>query len=832
MHTRHLAAATSALLVLGAGLYAQTPAKSSYLTPPQAIVDILDAGLLPTVVVSPKHDTIAMMSRHSMPPIAEIAQPMLRLAGMRVNPRTNGPHRMQAGTGLILKGIRGGEMVQRDQQVYDNMGRTSTVPVRVYMDRGADRRVALPAGAKVGGLSFSPDGKRLAFTNTRDTGIDLYIVDVATAQARSVPRAAINGLAGGCDWLDDSSALVCPFVPSPRAAAPPEPKIPAGPNIQENYGKPGPVATYEDMLKSAHDEALFEYYMTSQLAVVNATTLVHTPVGKPAMIGGSSVSPNGQFLLVEKVKRPFSRLVPWRDFPQDVEVWNRRGEKVRTIADVPMGDTVPINGVVAGPRSYRWVPVEPATLAWVEALDKGDLKNVVPNRDRVLTLKAPFTGEPSEVAKTEYRYAGASWTEKGTILLSETDRKTRTIRTWVLNANWAEPRKLWDRKQQDAYSNPGSPLMRPGKGTILQAGDAIYLAGAGASKEGDRPFLDRLNLKTFAIERLFRSDDKSYETVAGLLTDDAKQLLTRYETRTDPPNYYIRDLTAGSTQPVTSFKDPHPQVTAAQRMFVTYKRKDGVDLSGTIYLPADRKPGERLPMFVWAYPREFVDAAAASQVQGSPNRFTTVGGASHLLLLTQGYAIFDGPTMPIVGPGETANDTYVEQLVASAQAAIDKAVELGIADPKRVGVGGHSYGAFMTANLLAHSDIFAAGIARSGAYNRTLTPFGFQSETRTYWESPQVYLKMSPFNYADKIKEPILLIHGEADDNSGTFPIQSERLYMALKGHGATVRYVTLPNEAHGYAARETNLHVISEMVNWLDRYVKNAGAKTTTVQR
>jgi dipeptidyl aminopeptidase/acylaminoacyl peptidase len=450
-----------------------------------------------------------------------------------------------------------------------------------------------------------------------------------------------------------------------------------------------------------------------------------------------------------------------------------------------------------------------------------------------VTLKAPFTGDPVEVGKTAYRYAGASWTEKGIILLSEADRKTRTTRTWLLSSSWGEPRKLWDRKQQDRYADPGGPLFNVTGNTIVQNGDVIYLSGAGASPEGDRPFLDRLDLNTLKTERLFRSDGTSHETVVGLLSDDAKRVMTRAETRTEPPNYFVRELPGGARTAITRFEDPHPQITKAMadRMFVTYTRKDGVGLSGTIYLPVGYQKGQRVPMVVWAYPREFVDAAAASQVTGSPNRFTTVSGSSHLLLLAHGYAIFDGPTMPIVGPGETANDTYVDQLVASAQAAVDKAVELGIADRHRVGVGGHSYGAFMTANLLAHSDLFAAGIARSGAYNRTLTPFGFQAETRTYWEVPQVYLAMSPFNFAHKINEPILLIHGEADDNSGTFPVQSERLYMALKGHGARVRYVTLPAEAHGYAARESNKHVVAETINWLDKYVKNAAAKQTTTR-
>ena len=801
MRMRWVAVLASSVLA-STWLFAQSGgavATSGYLIPPKAILDILDADPLPGVTISPTRDVIALVSRHSMPSIAELSQPMLRLAGVRINLRTNGPRLAPAGTGITLRTIA----------------------------TGAEKTIAVPSGARIGSVAFSPDGRRLSFTNTVDTRIDLYLADVATGQPRRVDGAAINGVSGGCEWLDDSSAVLCGFVPVGRAAAPAEPSVPRGPNIQENAGKPGPVRTYEDMLTNAHDEDLFDYYFTDQLGFVDAATGRLTPIGRPGMMASTNMSPNGQFMIVETVKRPFSYLLPWSGFPSDFDVWNRRGEKVRTIANVPMSDVVPINGVMTGPRAIRWHPLEPARLVWVEALDKGDIKNKVPNRDRIMSLNAPFTTEPAEVARTEYRFSGVSWTESGAILLSESDRETRTTRTWVLNAAWGDRRKVWDRKQQDSYANPGQPMFRPGKGVIMQVGDAIYLTGAGASAQGDRPFLDRLNLKTLMNERVFRSDTTSYESVVGLLGDDAKKVLTRYETRTQPPNYIIRDVAAGTRQAITTFKDPHPQITASERTLVTYRRKDGVGLSGTLYLPPGHKPGERLPMFVWAYPQEFTDANSASQVVGSPNRFTTVSGASHLLLLTQGYAVFDGPTMPIVGEGETANNTYIDQLVASAQAAVDKAVDMGVADRSRIGVGGHSYGAFMTANLLAHSDIFAAGIARSGAYNRSLTPFGFQNETRTYWEVPDIYGKMSPFNYADKINEPILLIHGEADDNSGTFPIQSERLYMALKGHGATVRYVTLPNEAHGYAARESNLHVVAETLNWLDKYVKHKAAST-----
>ena len=788
-----LAASVSAVL-------AQT-GPSTYLIPPKAIVDILDAPPPPAVVVSPTREVMALLPRRSMPSIAELAQPMLGLAGTRVNPVTNGPHRAPLGTGITLRSVA----------------------------NGTERKVAVPADARIGFLGFSPDGRRFAFANTTSARVDLYVGDVATAQARKVD-AALNPLPGGCDWLDDSSAVVCSFVPAGRGPAPAMPPAPSGPNVQENFGPPGPLVTYQDMLTSAHDENLFEYYFTAELGLVDAASLRRTRIGRSGILSATP-SPNGEYLLIRSIKRPFSHLLPHDGFPEDVEVWNRRGERVRSIADLPMMDTIPINGVPTGPRSIRWIPQMPATLLWVEALDKGDLRNAVPHRDRIVTLVAPFAGEPSEAAKTEYRYGGVSWTEKQSILLTENDRASRTTRTWVLNANWGEPRKLWERRQQDSYGDPGRPLLRPGLGMVLQTGDSIYLVGAGASPEGDRPFLDRLDLRTLKSERVFRSGATSYETVVALLDDGAGRVLTRRETRTVPSNYVIRDLRANAEQTVTEFSDPYPDLTRAMsdRMFVTYKRRDGVGLSGTIYLPVGYQKGQRVPMLLWAYPQEFADSDSASQVVGSPNRFTTVSGASHLLLLTQGYAIFDGPTMPIVGAGETANDTYVQQLVSSAEAAIDKAVELGIADRSRVAAGGHSYGAFMTANLLANSDLFAAGIARSGAYNRTLTPFGFQNERRTFWEVPDIYGRMSPFFHANKINEPILLIHGEADDNTGTFPIQSERLYMALKGHGATVRYVTLPHEAHGYAARESNLHVVAEMLNWLNKYVKNAPARATT---
>jgi dipeptidyl aminopeptidase/acylaminoacyl peptidase len=394
------------------------------------------------------------------------------------------------------------------------------------------------------------------------------------------------------------------------------------------------------------------------------------------------------------------------------------------------------------------------------------------------------------------------------------------------------PKLVWSRNEQDRYNDPGTPVTRAlaGQRAIVQDGDSIYLTGAGASREGEFPFLDRFNLQTLKAERLFRSEANAYESVVALLSDDGKQFLTRRESPTEAPNYFVRTSGDAAPRALTKFPDPTPQLRGIKKQLVTYKRADGVQCSFTLYLPPNYKEGTRLPTVVWAYPVEFSDPTTAGQVTGSAQKATSIGGASHLFFLMEGYAVLDNATMPIVGTPETVNNTYVEQIVMSAKAAIDKATEMGVTDPERVGVGGHSYGAFMTANLLAHSDLFRAGIARSGAYNRTLTPFGFQNERRTIWEAPELYLKVSPFMYASKINEPMLMIHGEADDNTGTFPIQSERMYQALKGHGATVRLVMLPHEAHGYSGRESIEHVLYEMITWFDKYVKNPPSRSKEV--
>jgi dipeptidyl aminopeptidase/acylaminoacyl peptidase len=804
-------------LILSAAAYSQQAEQQSavlhgYHKAPQPISDILNAPPTPLVQVSPNDKWLLAIDRLANPPISDLAQPMLRLAGLRINPATNGRHHPPRLVGLRL----------------------------FRTDRDEQAAINVPANAYLGVPEWSPDGEHFAFTNTTANGIELWICVAGKHTAGPVPKVKLSAVLGDpVQWMPGGQALLIQTVPATRGNPPAEPKTPDGPIIQESDGKRAPVRTYEDLLENPHDEDLFDYYATSQLALVKNG--VATPIGKPAIFARVEPSPDGKHLLVVRIHRPYSYIVPESEFPRDVEIWDLTGKVEHKVASLPLEEHVPIEGVPVGPRDYQWVPSQPATLVWAEALDGGDPKTKAPFRDKLVMLKAPFTGDPAELVKFEQRFVPAGggfggfgrgsaidWTESGLGLARDYNRDRRWSRTFLIDINkpGAQPALIWERSIRDRYRDPGTPLMRTlanGKHVLRQQGNAIFLVGAGASPKGEFPFLDRFDLETRKSERLFQCAEGSYETPVALLSDDGSQFITRHESPTEPPNYFVRTANSTNKKALTNFPDPAPQLHRITKQLVTYKRADGVNLSFTLYLPANYKQGERLPTIVWAYPLEFNDADTAGQVSGSPYHFTTITGISQLFLVTQGYAILDNATMPVVGDPETMNNTYIEQIVASAKAAIDKAVEMGVTDPNRVGVGGHSYGAFMTANLLAHSDLFRAGVARSGAYNRTLTPFGFQSERRTIWEAPEMYMKVSPFMYADKIKHPILLIHGMADDNSGTFPIQSERMYQAIKGNGGIVRYVQLPYEAHGYLARESTEHVLWEMVTWFDKWVKNA---------
>jgi dipeptidyl aminopeptidase/acylaminoacyl peptidase len=784
-----------------------TTFSQSYKKPPKEVLDILNAPVTPTAFTSPTRDNVLFLTGLRYPPLADLAQPMLRLAGLRINPASNSPHRFQYSIEMALKRIADGSEI----------------------------KIQLPPGAKVSGTQWSHDGKLFAFLNTTAKGVEVWVGESSTGKIHQLKGVTANSAFGDAlDWMPDARTLILKLIPTGRAAAPAAPLVPREPNSQESSGRAGPVRTYEDLLKSPHDEDLFEYYATSQLAFVDAMSGKVTPIGKPGIFQSSNPSPDGKHLLVGIVQRPFSYLFPASAFPRNVEVWDTKGKLVHKVASLPLADQIPIDGVSAGPRGFGWRPTEPSTLVWVQALDEGNPKKKVEFRDKVLMLRAPFTGAPVELTKTEHRYGGLLWSERdGVVFVADFERDKRWVRNFMLNADkpGEAPKLVWSRSQQDRYNDAGTPVMRTlpnGFRAMMQNGEWIYLIGNGASPEGDRPFLDRFSLKTLKSERIFRSEPQAYEVVGSVLTDDASQFITRRETPTEAPNYFIRSA-SGDMRAFTKFPNATPQLLGIKKQLVTYKRADGVQCSFTLYLPPNYKGGTRLPTVVWAYPVEFTDSGTAGQVTGSTQRATQIVGSSHLFFLLEGYAVLDNTTMPVVGNPETVNNTYVEQIVMSAKAAIDKATEMGVTDPDRVGVGGHSYGAFMTANLLAHSDLFRAGIARSGAYNRTLTPFGFQNERRTIWEAPEMYIKVSPFMNAHKVNEPMLMIHGEADDNTGTFPIQSERMYHAVKGHGGTVRLVMLPFEAHGYLGRESIDHVLYEMLTWFDKYVKNAPARTTS---
>jgi dipeptidyl aminopeptidase/acylaminoacyl peptidase len=780
--------------------------EETYKKPPKDIVDVLNAPATPASSLSPTRDYLLLARSDRYPPISDLAQPMLKLAGLRINPKANGPHLPPAFIEFVFKRI----------------------------SDGTETRVSGPANPRMGAPEWSPDGKQIAFTNTTDTGVELWVSDL-TGRARKLTVTLNAAYSDPVQWMPDSRTLLVRTIPAGRGKPPAAPAVPKGPTAQESFGNAAPVRTVQDMLTSPYDEDLFDYYATSQLAFLDLNSGRTTPIGRPALFRGLSVSPDGNYLLVTRVRRPYSYLHPHTAFPSDVEIWDRTAKVMRTVVSRGLVEP-PIGGVATGPRNMVWQPTDPATLLWVEALDKGDPKVKVPYRDRIVKLGSPFSGEPSEIIKTEHRFRGLQWIGNDTrAFVGDNDRDKRWNRTFLIDlANpGGEPRLVWSMSEQERYNDPGAPVTRAlpsGYRVIQKTGDWIFLSGAGASPEGERPFLDRFSLSTLKAERLFRSEADSYESVS-VLSDDGMKLLSRRESKTEPPNFFVRTVTApgvSSRTPLTNFRDPAPQLQKIQKQVVRYKRQDGVDLSFTLYLPPDYKPGTALPTVVWAYPTEYADASVAAQAAGSENRFTTITGPSHLFFALMGYAVLDNASIPIIGDPQTVNNTYVQQLTMSAKAAIDKAVEMKVTDPNRVGVAGHSYGAFMTANLLAHTDLFRAGIARSGAYNRTLTPFGFQAERRTLWEADETYLQMSPFMFADQIKEPILLIHGEQDDNSGTFPIQSERMYQALRGNGATVRYVTLPHEAHGYAARESIEHVLYEQLQWFEKYVRDAGPRSS----
>ncbi|WP_282256511.1 prolyl oligopeptidase family serine peptidase [Stenotrophomonas sp. PS02299] len=790
---------------------AQAQGVNGYELPSAALQAVVDAPRAPSLYLSPRRDVAAMMQMPSLPSIQVVAQPELKLAGLRINPRTFSDSRFSFGEKLWLMNVADGK----------------------------ERQISgLPAKLSIASVTWSPDQKWLAF-NQADAGSganELWLVDVAGGSARRLVAGLNTVIGSGYQWLPDSRGLVVFTRPANLGAAPAADGIPTGPAVQQTSQGGGVVSirTYQDLLKNEADARQFDYYATTQPMEVSLDGSTRA-IGAAGIFMGFSVSPDGRFVLRQPVQRPYSYVVPVDSFPRRIEVIDRAsGKLVHTVAVRPLVEGLPTgnDAEVTGVRDIGWRGDADATLVWAEAQDGGDPNRDAKVRDAVLMQAAPFDKPPVTLAQLGSRLAGISWGRGDLALLTESWWKTRRTKTWLIapdNAG-AEPRLLWDRDGQDRYSDPGRPLLSSddrGR-SLLQTsadGSSLYLAGAGASPEGDRPFVDRFDIATGKATRLFHSQAPSYSLPVALLDNQGGSLLLSRESPDEPANFYVQSLADAGAAPraLTHFAHPLPQLKGVQKEQIRYKRKDGVDLTATLLLPPGYDPkrdGPR-PLLMWAYPGEFKSAAAASQVTDSPYRFNAVSYWGPQAFLAKGYVVLASPSMPIIGEGDKEpNDTYIEQLVANAQAAVDEVVRRGVTDRDHIAIGGHSYGAFMTANLLAHTRLFKAGIARSGAYNRTLTPFGFQAEERNYWQAQDVYQKMAPFNYADRIKDPILFIHGVDDNNSGTFPIQSERMFAAVKGLGGTARLVMLPNESHAYRARESIMTMLAESERWLEQTI------------
>ncbi|KAA8543030.1 hypothetical protein F0562_021475 [Nyssa sinensis] len=803
-----------------------------YRLPPPEIRDIVDAPPLPALSFSPQRDKILFLKRRSLPPLSELARPEEKLAGIRIDGKCNTRSRMSFYTGIGIHQLMHDGTLGPEKEIH-----------------------GLPDDAKINFLNWSNDGRHLSFSIRIDEEDDtssklrVWVADLETGKARPLfqsPDIYLNAVFDNFVWVDNSTLLVC-TIPLSRGDPPKKPLVPSGPKIQSNEQKNIiQVRTFQDLLKDEYDEDLFEYYATSQLVLASLDGTVKA-IGPPAIYTAMDPSPDHKFLLITSIHRPYSFIVPCGRFPKKVDVWTGDGKFVRELCDLPLAEDIPIafNSVRKGMRSINWRADKPSTLYWVETQDGGDAKVEVSPRDIIYTQPAePLEGEqPTILHKLDLRYGGISWCDDSLALVYESWYKTRRIRTWVISPGSEDvnPHILFDRSSEDVYSDPGSPMLRRiPTGTYVIAkvkkendkGTYILLNGSGATPEGNIPFLDLFDINTGSKERIWASDkEKYYETVVALMSDQNEgelylnqlKILTSKESKTENTQYYIQSWPDKKACQITNFPHPYPQLASLQKEMIRYQRKDGVQLTATLYLPPDYDPSKDgpLPCLIWSYPGEFKSKDAAGQVRGSPNEFAGIGPTSPLLWLATRFAILSGPTIPIIGEGEEeANDRYVEQLVASAEAAVEEVIRRGVAHANKIAVGGHSYGAFMTANLLAQAPhLFCCGIARSGAYNRTLTPFGFQNEDRTLWEATATYVEMSPFMSANKIKKPILLIHGEEDNNSGTLTMQSDRFFNALKGHGALCRLVILPFEGHGYAARESIMHVLWESDRWLQKY-------------
>ncbi|MFM7645238.1 MAG: alpha/beta hydrolase family protein [Sphingomonadales bacterium] len=789
-------------IALGSGNAQQA---GGYKLPPKEVADMLLAQRPASVSIDNQGEWMLLSETNSYAAMEELAAPELKIAGLRINPRNAGPSR---------------------QTLIHTIKLRNAVTQKEYSIAG------LPQPLNATAISWSPDQQKISFLHMGQDRIDLYVINVSQQKATKINRSPVNAVLNRYQWKDNNTLLYF-ICTQPSSAAPQRPAVPEGPAVQENSGKASPRPTFQDLIKSPHDEALFGFYALTQL--VSNQAGIETKIGSPAFYKSLSLSPDKKYFLQEIITPPFSYTVPAGGFASRVIISDANGKLIKEITQLPSSETAPggNDNVQNVPRSFDWRDDEPATLTWCEPLDGGLLKNEAPYRDAVYALAAPFTDNKRKLFATKMRYGGTTWGNEGLALVTEGLRSKQITALNRYNPITEDLERILTRNSTNAYANPGTPLTRQNEfgkqvlWTIDKGNKVLMINNTGSSPKGDLPFLLSFDVHTKKADTLWRCKEGSFETIVKVLDAEKGILITQRESEKEVPNYYRTRLgVGGSSEALTSFSDPYPAMRGVSKQKIVYKRADGITLTGELYLPKgyDAKRDGKLPVLIWAYPAEYNSAADAAQIRGSEHRFTYLSGGSPVFYVTQGYAVLNNAEMPIVATTADAkpNDNFVEQLTLNASAAINALDSMGVGDPARVAVGGHSYGAFMTANLLAHTKLFKAGIARSGAYNRTLTPFGFQNEDRSYWEASDLYNRMSPFSYANQIKTPLLLIHGEMDNNTGTFPIQSERMFNAIKGHGGTARYVSLPYESHGYTGKDNLLHVLAEQFDWLEKFVKN----------
>ena len=779
-----------------------------YQIPKKELLDLIDVDLAPTVLRNTKNTVMVLLSRSTYKSIADLSRKELRIAGLRVDPK---------------------RFIGSRTTYYNKVE-------LVDFEKGKTRLLVagLPNKPQLTNFIWSPDEKMIAMTHTSDSSVELWTLDVTTRKAKKLSSQPINATMGNSiNWFKSSKELLVKLIPKDREDIIDQSVVvPTGPKVTENNGEKAQNRTYQDLIKNPTDAKNFTQLSRSKIYKIDLNGN-KSHFLEARMYRGVSVSPDGKYVMVSFVKEPFSYLVPYYRFPTETHVYDLDAQLVKLISDNPLQEVLPkgFMAVSTNKRDIGWRKDKPSTIYYVGALDKGNPEIKVPYRDALYEWEAPFGQKSILLTKTINRYAGIIWGNDLNAIIYDRWWNSRNSKTYTFSPSkpGIPARVIVDRNYQDRYSDPGDFVTRKGKygeNILALDGNNAFLLGDGFSEKGQFPFLDQINLKSNKKNRTYQSTytDKFEQLYDYDIIE--KKLSIRIESKNEYPNYFTRSLDKKHTlKQQTFFENPFKNLENVGKELISYKRKDGLDLSGILYTPEgfDKNNPKQLPMILWAYPREYKDKSSAAQKINNPNRFLYPSWGSPIYWVTQGYLVLDRAAFPIIGEGtDEPNDSFRTQLVANAEAAINAVVEKGYADRNRIAVGGHSYGAFMVANLLSHSNLFAAGIARSGAYNRTLTPFGFQSESRSYWEAPEVYYTMSPFMHADKMKTPLLLVHGEADNNSGTYPLQSERYYNALKGLGATTRLVMFPKESHGYRAKETILHLIWEQDQWLEKYVKN----------